>query len=146
MPEPLAHLVAGCRRPEHDLNTPHQRPHGGHVKIRHGAADVAQQPTEEPGAIFPLEGDFLIMDNDGVHFSKWRSGKVEKWKSKFEVRSTFHLLVYFSISPLLHLINASAAQCPLTTAPSIVAGNPVSIQSPARKRPGTPVSVPGRGG
>src|SRR4029453_6675001 len=32
---------------------------------------------------------------------------------------------------------AFAAACPLTTALSIVAGSPVSIQSPARKSPGT---------
>ena len=37
---------------------------------------------------------------------------------------------------------ASAAAWPLTTALSIVAGRPVSIQSPARNSPGTAVSSP----
>src|SRR5687767_9782785 len=41
-------------------------------------------------------------------------------------------------------IAASAAQWPLMTAPSMVAGRPVSIQSPASSRPGTPVLVAGR--
>ena len=41
---------------------------------------------------------------------------------------------------------AAAALFPLTTAPSIVAGNPVSIQSPARNSPSIGVRVPGRCG
>src|SRR5688572_10755772 len=44
------------------------------------------------------------------------------------------------------LSTASAAQWPLITAPSMVAGRPVSIQSPARSNPGTPILVSGRGG
>ena len=41
---------------------------------------------------------------------------------------------------------SSAARCPERTALSIVAGRPVSIQSPARYKPRTPVSAAGRGG
>ena len=41
---------------------------------------------------------------------------------------------------------ASAARWPLRTALSIVAGSPVSIQSPARNKPRTDVRVDGRGG
>src|SRR5262249_37138734 len=41
---------------------------------------------------------------------------------------------------------ASAARWPLRTALSIVAGRPVSIQSPARTSPLTPVRTSGRGG
>ena len=40
----------------------------------------------------------------------------------------------------------AAARCPLTTAPSIVAGSPVSVQSPARTSPASGVSEEGRGG
>src|SRR5580765_2545148 len=36
---------------------------------------------------------------------------------------------------------SSAARCPLHTAPSIVGGSPVSVQSPARKRPSIAVLV-----
>ena len=43
-------------------------------------------------------------------------------------------------------MTASAAAWPLTTAPSIVAGRPVSIQSPARNSPGTSSASTGRGG
>ena len=39
---------------------------------------------------------------------------------------------------------ASAARRPLRTAPSIVAGSPVSVQSPARNSPGSAVTGPGR--
>ena len=41
---------------------------------------------------------------------------------------------------------AAAARWPLTTAPSIVAGSPVSVQSPASTNPLTPVRADGRGG
>ena len=41
---------------------------------------------------------------------------------------------------------ASAARWPLIAALSIVAGRPVLIQSPARNRPGTEVTVRGRPG
>src|SRR5262249_28236933 len=41
---------------------------------------------------------------------------------------------------------SAAARWPLRTALSIVAGRPVSIQSPARKKPRTPVSAAGRTG
>src|SRR5579864_4404254 len=49
-------------------------------------------------------------------------------------------------SPVVILCTAAAARCPLRTAPSIVAGRPVSVQSPAMKRPGTDVTPAGRGG
>src|SRR5262249_38831270 len=39
---------------------------------------------------------------------------------------------------------ARAAARPLRTAPSMVAGQPVSVQAPARNRPGMPVTGPGR--
>ena len=39
---------------------------------------------------------------------------------------------------------ASAARYPLRTAPSMVAGHPVAVQSPARKTRGHPVTAPGR--
>lgn len=39
---------------------------------------------------------------------------------------------------------APAASLPLRTAPSIVAGHSVAVQSPARKKPGQSVCVPGR--
>src|SRR5579864_7415080 len=48
--------------------------------------------------------------------------------------------------PMAILCTAAAARCPLRTAPSIVAGKPVSVQSPARNSPGTDVTGAGRGG
>src|SRR5579872_787606 len=40
--------------------------------------------------------------------------------------------------------SASAARYPLRTAPSMVAGHPVAVQSPARKTRGHPVAAAGR--
>src|SRR5215468_3345642 len=71
---------------------------------------------DEPRSIAPLERELLVVDDDRVH-QEWRAASAR-----------------------------SAARCPLTTALSIVAGRPVSIQSPARNRPGTAVRVDGRGG
>ncbi len=77
---------------------------------------VPRQPGDEPRAVVPLEGDLLIVDDDG-----------------------FHVMC----SPVRHARAASAARCPLMTALSIVPGRPVSIQSPASQSPATPVR--GRG-
>src|SRR5579863_5071180 len=49
-------------------------------------------------------------------------------------------------SPMVILCTAAAARCPLRTAPSIVAGRPVSVQSPAMNSPRTDVTAAGRGG
>src|SRR5262245_11689294 len=43
----------------------------------------------------------------------------------------------------IHAVIASAAKVPLRTAPSIVAGQPVAVQSPARNKPGTGVRCGG---
>src|SRR5205823_3059443 len=46
----------------------------------------------------------------------------------------------------VHRLTRSAARWPLRTALSIVAGRPVSVQSPARKNLSSGVAAPGRGG
>ena len=49
---------------QHELDPPHERTHAGDTDIRRGSAQVADQALDEPGAIPPLERDFLIANDD----------------------------------------------------------------------------------
>ena len=106
----VGHRLPRIRATEDDLDAPHLRDHALHVQVARCRFDVPHQPRDEPGAVSPLQRNFLVMDDDRIHE------------------------------------RASAARRPLMAAPSIVAGRPVSIQSPASTRPLTPVTVAGRFG
>ena len=38
-----------------------------HAEIARRLAQIAHQPRDEPRAVVPLQGDFLIVDDDGLH-------------------------------------------------------------------------------
>src|SRR4029079_13110214 len=83
------------------------------------------QLRQKPGAVLPLERDFLVMDDERL-----AQGPVRN-----QVR---HSSRYRAASP--------AAEWPLMTAPSMVAGRSLPIQSPARYSPGMAVRTGGRAG
>ena len=123
---PLARGRARCGPP---ARAPTGRPG------RRWPGGVSDELGDEPRPVLPLERDFLVVDDDGI------------------------IIRHLSVAVVRALGKASdstptgppprervARAWPLTTAPSIVAGRPVSVQSPASKRPRTGVRVAGRGG
>jgi hypothetical protein len=67
--QPLAHHVPAGVRPQHQLDSPHQRPHRSHVEISGRRAQVANQLGDEPRAVLALEGDLLVVHDYGFHES-----------------------------------------------------------------------------
>ncbi len=53
---------------EHHLDAPHQRPHVAHAEIRSHPANVPHELADEVRPVAALEGDFLIVDDDGIHW------------------------------------------------------------------------------
>ena len=67
MADSFADLVAARERTEHDFDPSHQRANARHLQVRQGTTDVAHEPAQEPGTVLPLEGNLLIVDDNGVH-------------------------------------------------------------------------------
>ena len=118
---------------EHDLQPPHERADPRHVQAGSGDLQVVLQPVHEPRAVAALERQFLVVDDDGLHDG---------------------LRV-----PRLVRLRAAGRRCrvraPRPESGGTVAAldgafdrgrQPVSVQSPARKKSRTGVSAPGRGG
>ena len=66
-PEPLRDLFVQGLRAEDDLETSHQHPDLDDVEVSERTADVADQTSEEPGAILPLERDLLVVHDYRRH-------------------------------------------------------------------------------
>src|SRR5687768_10402560 len=125
--ETIAHLGPLGLLSEHDLDSTHRHANRADVQIGKQRTQVAEQPMNEPGTVLSLERDFLVMRDDGKHMDDSVQG------------------LPYRPDPTISSA-AFAARCPETTALSIVAGSPVAIQSPARKKPATGVCVSGRAG
>ena len=95
------------------------------------AVNMSHEPANEPRSVLSLEGDLRVVDEDGSH----------------EPASGPQPSASLAVAALGREADAiAAAWWPDITADSIVAGSPVSIQSPASSNPSTAVRVPGRGG
>ena len=92
-----------------------------HIQIGQQRSKVPQQGVDKPRPVSALERQLLVVDDDRCHRT-------------------------ISLAPALWPASGCAASWPLTTPLSIVPGNPVSVQSPARKKPRTGVSAGGLGG
>jgi hypothetical protein len=62
--EALADRGPVGRRPEDDLDAPHQHADLPDVQIGHGLAQVPHESRDEPRAVLPLERDLLVVDDD----------------------------------------------------------------------------------
>src|SRR5207244_12186769 len=65
--DPVSRIVERCSVSEIDLDAAHDRSHGPHTEILQSCPQVAHQQVNEPGSIASLEGELLVMDDDGVH-------------------------------------------------------------------------------
>src|SRR5262249_37709744 len=95
--------ITGRTRPQFDFDAPHQRAHGHHAKALQRNLQISNESLDEPRPVPSFERDLLVVNDDAVH------DRLPSCAS-----------------------TASAAWWPLRTALSMVAGRPVSIQSPAR--------------
>src|SRR5439155_14733831 len=97
------------------------------------------EQLDEPRPVLSFQRKFFVVNNYRIHeFANWVIWKLGN-RDPVTPLPTTRSLNY-------PIWMALAAACPERTALSIVAGNPVSIQSPASSRPRTEVRVCGRGG
>ena len=66
-PDPLADGLGRGGRPEHELDSSHQRANGLDVEIGHGLAQIAHEPRHEPRPVLSFERDLLVVDDDRGH-------------------------------------------------------------------------------
>ena len=59
-------IPRGVRTGGH-LDAAHDGPHAGAFEVAQRGAQVRHEPLDEPGAVLPLEGDLLIVDDDRFH-------------------------------------------------------------------------------
>ena len=108
---------------EHDLDAADRRPHFLDVQAGERAVNVADEPADEPRAVLALERDLRVVDEDGNHDTP---------------RPSLGELASGGRGG-----GRGSGLMPDMTADSIVAGRPVSIQSPASRNPSIAVRVPG---
>src|SRR5262245_12620047 len=72
----------------------------------------------------------------------FRKSTTKKRRARRKGRKNLRALRFFVVD--FHSETILAHSCPLWTAPSIVAGNPVAVQSPARKKLSNRVRLEGR--
>jgi hypothetical protein len=72
--QPLADRFPLGGRPENNLDSPHEHADALDVQVRRGLTDIPYEPRDEPRTVVPLEGDFLVMNDDGCHFGYFAEG------------------------------------------------------------------------
>src|SRR5262249_7746877 len=131
--QPVAHLVPRRVFPELELDASHDRTHGRHVQPCEHHFQIAHEQLNEPGTVLPLQRELFVMNDNRPH--------------ELGNRVIGYRVLNYTITRLSnHPTQRSPARCRDRTALSIVAGSPVSVQSPASSNPRTPVSAGGRAG